>query len=178
MRLCKSSIAIYTVRITMFLVAHFVFCSAASSLLQIWIWFFIYRNGTIATDLVFLFKAVEKLDAIRCRWPATKSSFDSGECAKNLSSKMYFPRSFLNLQNENAIQSIKIFEATSPITYTTVCKCISIENNGTEVDHTNLDFLNLKHVDFRISTSTKVMLHQKYISKKWSHGLHITIFVE
>lgn len=130
------------------------------------------RNGTIATDLVFLFKAVEKLDAIRCRWPATKSSFDRGECTKNLSPKMYFPRSFLNLQNENAIQSIKIFEATSPITYTTVCKCISIENNGTEVDHTNLDFLNVKHVDFRISTSTKVMLHQKYVSKKWSHGLH------
>lgn len=53
------------------------------------------------------------------------------------------------------------FEATSPITYTTVCKCISIENNGTEVDHANLDFLNDKRVDIRISSSTKVMLNQK-----------------
>lgn len=54
------------------------------------------------------------------------------------------------------------FEATSPIHYTTICKCISIENNGTEVDHTNLDFSNAKHVDFRISSKTKVTLKQYF----------------
>lgn len=123
------------------------------------------RNGTISTNLVFLFEIIEKLDAIRRRWTTTKYTFDSGECCVTKRLLYYrqtknVPCSCSYLQYKNC-HPIKIFEATSPITHTTVCKCISIDNNGTEVDHTNLDFLNVKHVDFRISTSTKVMFLKK-----------------
>ncbi|KAJ6637056.1 Protein gone early, partial [Pseudolycoriella hygida] len=66
-------------------------------------------------------------------------------------------RNWMPFAIDSLRQNPQLIVAATPVTYTSICKCISIENIGTEVDDKNVDTLNAVRMEFSMPSSAKIL---------------------